>query len=106
MNWKSFAIRLGLKQLTEITKQPGVDDIKPQTAIALNTWALEHPDIGEEPFPDAGKGDNVLNEAFEIPEKSWGLVWGYQRKFSLTHKASGIEAEVINGRTAPQKVIE
>ena len=82
--------------------KPGtVDEIDVKTAIAANVWELGQDSINQEPFPSVGKNDCVLDEAFEIPDDSWGRVW-FQKTFWLHHKASGIKSRWINGRTAPQ----
>lgn len=103
MNWRNIATSLGLRAFDEVAKHPTVDDIQVQTAIAANVWALSIEGINEEPFPSAGKGDNVLNDAFDIT--GWGWVW-LQRQFWLKHKKTGIESRWINGRKAPMKVIQ
>ena len=105
MSLKQLAARAGFKFLEDSLKPGSVNDITLRTAIAINTWALEQSEIGEQPFPAAGRHSLVLSDAFEIPAASWGRVW-FQRQFWLVHKQSGIESRWINGRTAPQETLE
>ena len=103
MNWRKLARAIGLKAIAEASRQPTVDDIKPETAIAANIGALSFR-FEEEPFPDAVTGDRVVSDSFRIPDAGWGLVWGYQRQFWLEHKTSGVRSRWINGRTKPQEI--
>ncbi|NEZ68305.1 hypothetical protein D0962_37195 [Leptolyngbyaceae cyanobacterium CCMR0082] len=105
MNWRKLATRAGLSALERATQPGSVDEISCQTALAANVWALAHPSIGQEPFPDVQDGDLVLSDAFLIPRLSWGWVW-FQRQFSLIHRQSGVESRWINRRTAPQDVLD
>ena len=108
MELKDLAFRVGLPVLGRALEPSSIDKIDQRTAKAVNTYCLQHPLIGQIPFPRLDEDDNVLSTVFEID--SWGRVW-FQRFFWLHYPTTQNEIPVvvkirwIIGRDAPQEVV-
>ncbi|MEM9263939.1 MAG: hypothetical protein AAGA46_00270 [Cyanobacteria bacterium P01_F01_bin.13] len=104
---KRIAINAGLQKLSELAEPSSVDKIDKRTALAINQWCLNYPNIQERPFPNAADGDNVLSDVFSI--HGWGRVW-FQRSFWLHYSTRKENMSVvvkirwIIGRDSPQDV--
>ncbi|NEZ62262.1 hypothetical protein D0962_05640 [Leptolyngbyaceae cyanobacterium CCMR0082] len=109
MNLRKLATNLGLRAISEATKTPTVEDIDARTAIAINQWAQSSPlnvlsdDL---PFPFIHTGKKILGKNWEVPSSSWGVVFPFQRHFWLHYAQDQVKSRWINGREAPQDVLE
>lgn len=106
---KQLAIKTGVsaiaRAVSNLTSNPSVDDIPPETMLAINKWSVLQPDIPGDhnyPFPEAHQEIRKLNEHFLIPEDSWGIVApSGRRQFIIKHPASGLESRWTCGNTQP-----